>query len=302
MHQMSVNEYLNGLSNDTKCINMTNMDLKVMPDLSRFTQIKELYCSNNQLTTLGVLPETLKILNCDFNQLTTLGVLPKILRLLNCNNNNLTSLGILPETLQILYCSSNNLTTLGVLPKTLIYLRCSNNKLTTLEDLPETLQEIHCSNNKLTTLEDLPKSIRIIYCNNNNISYIPDYYTNKKLYISLDLNDNPNILINYPLFNKYKNILEAYGWHNSMYNNLLLYSIKEKHNDFISPSEYILKRNKEIPLERALALAKGRMDILNENNILVETVVKKTMHPNNIQKYLSLGYSIDSIYEMFDFI
>ena len=68
-----------------------------------------LYFSNNQLTNLPKLPESLKYLDCANNQLTSLPNLPESLINLYCDNNQLTSLPNLPESLINLYCVSNNL-------------------------------------------------------------------------------------------------------------------------------------------------------------------------------------------------
>ena len=86
-------------------------------------------CSNNQLTELNNLSNTLTILCCESNQLTELTNLPNTLTLLNCNNNELRELSNLPNTLNGLYCESNQLIELSNLPNTLMLLRCNNYQL-----------------------------------------------------------------------------------------------------------------------------------------------------------------------------
>jgi len=49
--------------------------------------LKVLYCSNNQLTSLHTLPQNQEILNCSNNQLTLLPTLPENLEELFCCNN-----------------------------------------------------------------------------------------------------------------------------------------------------------------------------------------------------------------------
>ncbi len=95
----------------------------ILPNL-----LKELYCWNNELTSL---PDfSLKELNCD------------------SNSNKLTSLPVLPKSLTYLYCNDNELTSLPVLPNSLFKLSCSHNKLIFLSDLPNSLYTLSCSNNK----------------------------------------------------------------------------------------------------------------------------------------------------------
>jgi len=66
-----------------------------------------------------------------------------------CFNNNLTSLPELPSNLTNLSCSNNQLTSLPELPSTLISLYCSNNNLTSLPELPSTLKYLNCIYNDL---------------------------------------------------------------------------------------------------------------------------------------------------------
>ena len=63
------------------------------------SQITELDCSYNQLTTLPTLPPNLIYLDCCYNQLTVLPTLPSTLITLYCGNNKITSYPILPSTL-----------------------------------------------------------------------------------------------------------------------------------------------------------------------------------------------------------
>ena len=56
-------------------------------------------CSNNQLSKLPKVPNSLQELLCDYNQLTTLPKLPNSLQIIDCNDNQLTSLPELPNSL-----------------------------------------------------------------------------------------------------------------------------------------------------------------------------------------------------------
>jgi Leucine-rich repeat (LRR) protein len=112
---MSVNEYLDSLDDDNTVVYLVDKNLTTLPDLTRFYNLQELYCNYNQLTSLAVLPATLKILSCNYNQLTTLPMLPPNLKKLYCSVNQLTSLPVLPNTLCVLHCNNNKLSVLPFL-------------------------------------------------------------------------------------------------------------------------------------------------------------------------------------------
>ena len=106
--------------------------------------LKTLYCSSNQLTSLH-LNDNLQELHCHTNQLTSLH-LNDNLQELYCNNNKLTSLN-LNDNLDSLYCNNNHLTSLH-LNKNLNKLECHNNQLTSLQ-LNENLRTILYINNPI---------------------------------------------------------------------------------------------------------------------------------------------------------
>jgi len=102
-----IETYLNSLPEDILIIDISFKSLKSLPDLTRFKNLKELYCSNNELTLLPTLPQNLEVLGCSNNQLTSLPTLPQKLKELYCSNNQLTSLPTLPQNLEELYCDNN---------------------------------------------------------------------------------------------------------------------------------------------------------------------------------------------------
>lgn len=93
-------ERLNSLPDNTEMLNFEGHNLKVLPDLSRFHNLKRLYCENNRLTSLPILPQTLEILFCSNNLLTSLPILPEKLGILYCENNLITSLPLLHNVYQ----------------------------------------------------------------------------------------------------------------------------------------------------------------------------------------------------------
>ena len=160
---------------------------------------KELYCSDNQLTTLPELPNCER-LDCSYNQLTTLPELPKCVDL-DCNGNELTTL---PELLNCknLTCYNNKLNKLPELPKCIELncyynqleklpklpnctdIECYNNALTTLPELPN-CEKLKCSENQLTKLTELPNCIEL-ECSDKQLTTLPELLNCK----SLECNNN----------------------------------------------------------------------------------------------------------------
>ena len=102
-----------------------------------FTDLTELFCAYNGLTSLDVSQNTaLSFLNLTGNQLTSLDV---------SQNTSLTQL----------WCDDNQLTSLDVNQNTsLTYLYCGWNQLTSLDVSQNTdLTDLHCNDNQLTSLD-----------------------------------------------------------------------------------------------------------------------------------------------------
>jgi hypothetical protein len=115
---MDIEEYINELPDDTYGIYVANLGLTYIPDLTRFTHLKELKCENNELTTLPPLPDSLGKIFCYRNKITVLPKLPNRLWYLDCDYNFITNIPQpLPPNLQKLYCSENLLTFLPNLHK-----------------------------------------------------------------------------------------------------------------------------------------------------------------------------------------
>lgn len=67
------------------------------------------------------------------------------LKILDCSNNTITHLDNLPNTLIKLYCSGNKIITLNILPQCLMKFYCSNNNLIGFNNLPLNLIEFYCA-------------------------------------------------------------------------------------------------------------------------------------------------------------
>ena len=138
----NVQEFINSLPDTTNRIDVSYRQLTFLPDLSRFTNLEELVCSNNELTCLP-----------PFN---------KSVKRVYCYNNRLTSLPPLNEHLQIVNCAGNRLTSLPPLNGHLYTLNCAGNQLTSLPLLPKKLQQIVCNNNPVYDILELSDNVDII--------------------------------------------------------------------------------------------------------------------------------------------
>ena len=157
-------------------------------DVSKNTALEDLACEGNQLTSLDLSGNTALVeLSCYSNQLTSLNVSKNMaLAGLSCDFNQLTSLDLSGNTaLTSLGCSYNQLTSLDLSGNTaLVGLSCSYNQLTSLNVSKSTaLVELSCDNNQLTSLD----------VSNNSALTDLDCYENKLT----NLNVSNNLALEY---------------------------------------------------------------------------------------------------------
>ena len=109
---------------------------------------------------------------------------------INCSNNNLSSLPELPNSLTKLWCDNNNLSSLPELPNSFTHLYCGYNNLSYLPNLPNSLRIIWCYNNNISSLPKLPNSLRHFYYSTNPIyDHIYKYFGgNKTIYFEHQYN------------------------------------------------------------------------------------------------------------------
>jgi uncharacterized repeat protein (TIGR01451 family) len=169
-------------------INCTGDGISSLEGIQNFINLRTLECSNNWLSTLPTLPDSLRTLICTLNTISSIPMLPAKLHYLNCRRNRLTTLPSLPSTLVYLFCYSNNLNSLPTLPSSLYHLDCDYNSINYLPSLPSNLAYLICSRNNLSYLPALPSSLSQLQCHTNNLSYLPALPSN--LYI-LHCSDNP---------------------------------------------------------------------------------------------------------------
>jgi Leucine-rich repeat (LRR) protein len=169
-------KYVDSLPADQKAIFLHERGLTELPDLSRFTQLESLDCSDNALTKLPDLRNTLpylRRLNCSGNHLTELPLWGDWMKDVNCAYNELTTLPPLNFALVFLQCRNNRLKQLPNLHEPLLILDCRNNNLTSLPALNECLEKLDCTNNHLNKLPPLPYFLKYLSCKSNDLHYLP---------------------------------------------------------------------------------------------------------------------------------
>jgi Leucine-rich repeat (LRR) protein len=208
-----VQQYIDRLPDDIKEIDLNLKNLKELPDLSRFYNLKVLYCEHNQLTSIPVLNipvlKNLQYLYCSDYQLCLfkeimsiptdvqqyIDSLPNDIEKIDLNGKYLKELPDLSRfyKLKVLICYNNQLTSIPVLNK-LQKLDCHNNQLTSIPVL-DNLQKLWCYNNQLTSIPVL-NNLHHLDCSNNQLTSIPVLNNLQELYchtnklISISILDN----------------------------------------------------------------------------------------------------------------
>lgn len=119
-------------------INISDMNLEKLPDLSTVVVEGVFDCSKNFLKSLKGAPKAADVFLCNFNNLTSLEYGPKKVRMYSCFFNSLKSLKGAPEEVVRFVCSYNDLSTLEGGPKEALIYDCSYNKLRSLDGAPIT--------------------------------------------------------------------------------------------------------------------------------------------------------------------
>ncbi len=145
-------------------LDLSNMGLTELPDMSTVTILGNFSCDRNQLTSLTGAPEKVgRIFFCSHNYLTNLTGAPKeIGRDFYCSHNQLTSLMGAPKEVDGNFnCDHNQLTNLIGAPEKVGWnFNCNNNQLTSLMGAPKEVDgNFNCDNNQLTNLTGAPKQV-----------------------------------------------------------------------------------------------------------------------------------------------
>ena len=188
-------------------ISCNGWSINQIEGLEYFTNLISLDCSNNNLTSIPVLPTSLRNLYAGLNQIDTITNLPDSLETLNCNSNLIVSVPTLPSTLTTLKLNSNlvlgtlvlpsgivnaefehnQIDSLGTLPSSLVNLKLGDNNLSVLPLLPANLSYLSCFSNNLVTLPLMPSSLVYLNANTNLIGGIASFGSNLN---SIELEQN----------------------------------------------------------------------------------------------------------------
>ena len=235
-----------------------------------FTSLKELYCSNNDLTELNVRYNTeLEVLSCCNNKISSLDVsYNKKLVTLKCSANNLLLLNVSGNTyLEQLDCCANKLTALSVKDNTylerldcdfnklssltlgeaqdLLYLYCFGNRLSNINvSTAKKLKELDCGNNRLDMLNISNNTyLTHLVCSNNKLTSL-DVSRNTELNTlacsgnmigSLNVSKNVNLTSISCGFNSFKQV------DLSRNPNIVLFDFRDDTVSYILPSDLYVK-------------------------------------------------------------
>ncbi len=184
-----------------KILDLKYLDLKTFPTLSNelINKLEELYISNNEIDILPNLSKfkNLKILDVSVNKLKKINNLPPLLIEFCCFENDLEDINYVSECkeLKILYIANNNISDLSFLNNNQsleILLANFNN----IEDIPRNIpniRKIQIKHNKLKKIKSYPK-LTYLDARNNKIVEIEEQSNLKDLIISYnEINELPII-------------------------------------------------------------------------------------------------------------
>ena len=274
---------IDDLPNEITVLNLNHNDLHKFPDLTRFTNLQELYITRNNFIIIPKLPDTLKILDCSWNNsITSFHSIPPNLVELHCQGNKLSYLPLLPNSLEHLSCGSNNFNFIPPLPSNLKKLFCMNNNLTMLPILPDTLTHFDCSRNQIKQLPISSKSLRVFSCSHNKLTEIPNSYSNIVL-----LYCSNNDIISLPfLSNKLTGITCDNTW---LYSTFNLYDVVQYAyfmNTFVAKDiSHII--NKIHKFKYSYNCVKFKIQFLKWLWKMRERMARKIYHPSNLIKLLN---------------
>jgi len=138
-----------------------------------FAGLNYLKCSDNNISDISQVPNTVRELNCFVNDLVGILSFPDSLRSLNCAGNDIDSISQLPIFLEYFYCYNNDLQFLPPLPSSLLDLHCSTNPIVEFPPLPSGLEYLRCNNIQLDSISSLPTELRWLDCEFDNLPTLP---------------------------------------------------------------------------------------------------------------------------------
>ena len=121
-------DFIKKYDTNTKKINLSNKNIEGVLDLIEFKNLEDLDCSNNEITEIINIPDSLTYLDCSSNKIKDLCNLPISYKCINSTDGTIS----ITSGLIYLNCSKNNISKLGHLPNNLSGVNCKSNPLTEL--------------------------------------------------------------------------------------------------------------------------------------------------------------------------
>ena len=201
---ITIGQYLDSLKEDIIHLDLSYKKLYHIPSLARFTRLRIVHLTGNNLKSLPEIPEGVHTINCGHNQLESIEGLPNSVVYLSALNNNIKHIHHLPTSLKSIDISGNSIHTIDSLPPLLEGLICESNDLDKFPEFPNTLLTIYCSDNpRLTTLPNIPPRLIALSCNRCGLIRLPKL---PKSLCTLAVDQNPiGFMENFPI------VLGTYG-------------------------------------------------------------------------------------------
>jgi hypothetical protein len=173
--------------NDIKILNISNKNIEGILNLEDYINLEELYCSNNEITEIINVSNTLKYLNCENNKITKLNELPDNLTGINCKKNQLKELYYpfnikpkkYPSNLTHLTLGHNFNQSIDNLPNLITHLTLGYNFNQPIDKLPNSITQLNLGNLSIDNLISLLENV----CKKKNIiNTIKNMYKNYEKY------------------------------------------------------------------------------------------------------------------------
>jgi len=177
---MSLEEKLkHNVDNKDDVLNIDNLELFEIPDLSTYDWVVELNIKKNNISSINKekLPPNLEKLDISDNNIHTIFTtdLPKSVIFLDISDNLLVKFdGNEFVNLEILNISKNEICEIIAFPPNSVFIDVWFCKLETIPDFPESLLQIDCSDNNLVSFGKINSSLRKINFSRNKFAVMPE--------------------------------------------------------------------------------------------------------------------------------
>lgn len=143
-------QYLDSLSYLSEYICLCSYNLKTVPDLKRFINLKYLDLSHNSIHKVENVPNSVIFIDLNYNILNDMNDFKSLtnLRYLWVNNNYIDKFQKI-NSLEGLEINNNYIESFKNCPPNISYLSCENNKIKSMKYIPESIQNLRIKNNEI---------------------------------------------------------------------------------------------------------------------------------------------------------